>query len=250
MSPAEPTAASEATDQGLQQAASDASWWTLVGAALFLQLVLLWDVGALFVTDALVEASVGFEDYPFEDVRIMVLDKFLVVGLWALLTGAVYVWTRRTGLFDRMFTWQSEGTVLVASLAAIGLHALDTVVTAAVTDQSIAPQGLGEYAAFVGVYGSDVGALVFLIQGLYYLFEALIMVFMIGLFQLAGDRRFDREYVPWGGIGLALTWGVLHLMMNPTLEVLVIPLAMGIIYLLGKKHVVPVFLAVFLVFVV
>jgi hypothetical protein len=55
---------------------------------------------------------------------------------------------------------------------------------------------------------------------------------------------------PWGGIGLAFTWGALHYLTYPTLEVVVLPLAMGVVYLLGKKHVVPVFLAVFLVFVV
>lgn len=250
MNPPESTGGSEAANQGLPPTSSTATWWKLVGAALGLQMVLLWDVGALFLTDALVDASVGFEDYPFEDVSVMVLDKSLVVGPWALVTGVVYVWTRRTGLFGRMFTWGREEGVVVASLGAVGIHVLVNVVLAVVANETIAPQGFGEYAAFAEIYGSDVGAFVFLIQVVYYLFEALLVVFMIGLFQLAGDRYVGREYVPWGGIGLALTWGLLHVLMNPTLEMVVIPLAMGVIYLVGKKHVIPVFLAVFLVFFV
>jgi drug/metabolite transporter superfamily protein YnfA len=82
-----------------------------------------------------------------------------------------------------MFTWRTEGRVLLASLAAVALH----------------------------------------------------VVFMIGLFQRAGDQWFGRTYLPWGGIGLALTWGTLHYLTYPTLEVVVLPLAMGVVYLLGKN---------------
>jgi hypothetical protein len=43
---------------------------------------------------------------------------------------------------------------------------------------------------------------------------------------------------------------VLHFVLSPTLEVLVLPLAMGAVYVFGRKRVVPVFLAVLLVFFV
>jgi len=39
---------------------------------------------------------------------------------------------------------------------------------------------------------------------------------MIALFQRAGEQQFDIPAVPWGGIGIALTWGALHLLTGGT----------------------------------
>jgi len=94
------------------------------------------------------------------------------------------------------------------------------------------------------------GTAVYALQLLYYLFESLLVVGMIVLYQRAGERVLDAEYVPWGGVGLALAWGVLHVLMSGLLEAIALPLLMGVVYLLGEKHFVPVFLAVSFAFVI
>lgn len=241
--------ASPPESDGLRRVVADVAGWKLIGVAVALQVVLLWDVAAMFLTDALVPGSIDMGAYP-EDAAVMALNRVLVVGLWALAAGIVYVWGRKHGLLERLFTRRDEGTLLVASLAAVGLHVLDNLVMAVVADESLGPQAVGEHTFFVGLYGSTEGTLVFGLQCLYYLFEALVVVLMIGLFQRAGDQLFDRPFVPWGGIGLTLTWGALHFLMYPSLEMLALPLAMGIVYLVGRKHIVPVFLAAVLVFLI
>lgn len=186
----------------------------------------------------------------FEDARVMALNRLLVVGLWAAGIGVAYHWSRSRGVFQQLFTWEHDATVLAASLAAVALHLLNNVVMSVLETGSLAPQMLGEYALYVSTYGPPEGTAVYALQLLYYLVESLIVVGMIALYQRAGERDFDANYVPWGGIGLALTWGALHALMSGSLEVLVLPLAMGVVYLVGKKHAVPVFLAVALVFVI
>ena len=243
------TTAPSSTSGGTLRRVSDIAGWKLLGAGILLQVVLLWVVVALVSIDALLGGTLDSNGYPV-DATVMALNRVLVAGVWALAVGGMYYWSRERGLFRQMFTWCTQGRVLVASLAAVALHVVDNIVMATITNESLGPQALGEHAFFVGLYGSVDGSVVFLLQGLYYLFEASIVVFMIGLFQRAGDQWFGRTYLPWGGIGLALTWGALHYLMHPTLEVVVLPLAMGVVYVLGKKHVVPVFLAVVLVFFV
>lgn len=224
------------------------SLWKLVGMALLLQVVLLWDVGALLLTDVLVDGNLAISDYPFADVGVMALNRLLVVAVWALAVGGVYYWCKARGILSRLFDWRYERAVLVGSVAAVGLHVAETVAVGLLTEASLAPQALGEYNVFVSTYGSLDGSLVFLLQGLYYLFEALVILLMIALFQDAGERQFGQQSIPWGGIGLTLTWGAFHVLMSPSLVMLVLPMAMGVIYLVGEKHPVPVFLATFLVF--
>ena len=224
--------------------------WKLVGAGLLLQIVLIWDMGAFILTDALVERSLDLTDYPFTDPAVMGLNRLLVVTIWTISVGMVVSWSRNRDLLNWVFNWEYDRTVLVAGFAAVGLHVLDNLVMSTVGSEDFAPRIFGEYGVFVFTYGSPEGTALFVAQSLYYLLEALIVVFMIALFQAAGEQQFGVPPVPWGGIGLALTWGAFHFMMGATVEMLVLPLGMGVVYLLGRKHVIPVFLVVILTFFV
>jgi len=250
MTPKDSTVTQSRVLAGTHRIPSGMAAWKLAGVALLLQIVLFWDVGALFVTDALVPGSIGLSDYPFADPAVMMLNRLLVVAVWALAVGVVAYWCWERGLLHRLFTWEYNSTVLTASLAAVALHVADNLVMSTVGSEDLFPRVLGEYAIFASTYGSPDGAIVFLTQLLYYLLETLVVVIMIALFQRAGEQQFDIPAVPWGGIGIALTWGALHLLTGGTFEMLVLPLGMGIVYLLGNKHVLPVVLVVVLAFFV
>lgn len=51
----------------------------------------------------------------------------------------------------------------------------------------------------------------FIFQYLYYLFESFMLVLCIVFFQEAFEHCFKTKYIPWGGIVLALTWGLSHI---------------------------------------
>ena len=68
--------------------------------------------------------------------------------------------------------------------------------------------------------------------------EYVLVVMMIACFQRGGELWFNVTWFPWGGIGLALTWGTIHLVTNPQGAVWVIfwGLMLGIYFVLVKKN--------------
>jgi len=121
---------------------TDVATWKLVVAALLLQLALIGEAGLIILTDAFVPGSQDISSI-FEDAWVMALNRLLVIGLWALGVGVTYYWSRKRGVFERLFTWRSNRTVLVASLAAVDLHVLDNVVVATFGTQTVGPLVIG-----------------------------------------------------------------------------------------------------------
>jgi hypothetical protein len=48
----------------------------------------------------------------------------------------------------------------------------------------------------------------------YYVTEAALIVLVIVFGQRAGEKRFGYRTVPWGGIVLAGTWGIMHIFLQ------------------------------------
>ncbi|WP_125143566.1 hypothetical protein [Clostridium transplantifaecale] len=71
---------------------------------------------------------------------------------------------------------------------------------------------LSELHYFLKQYGRA-GTAAFLLQHLYYLFESVIILFLVVFGQQAGELLFPfrrTRSVLWGGIFCAMTWGMLH----------------------------------------
>ena len=54
------------------------------------------------------------------------------------------------------------------------------------------------------------GALLFVFQYIYYLFEVLLVLLIIVFGQMAFEKWFNNNKIPFGGIIVALTWGLGH----------------------------------------
>ncbi|HAV90620.1 MAG TPA: hypothetical protein DCW44_05055 [Eubacterium sp.] len=54
------------------------------------------------------------------------------------------------------------------------------------------------------------GALLFTFQYIYYLFEVLLVLLIIVFGQMAFEKWFNNNKIPFGGIIVALTWGLGH----------------------------------------
>ena len=80
----------------------------------------------------------------------------------------------------------------------------------------------------------------FIFQYIYYLFEAFIILLTVIFAQEAGERITKLDKVPWGGILLALTWGLSHIITQSSLTIgllyVVISLLFGITYISVKKN--------------
>ena len=84
------------------------------------------------------------------------------------------------------------------------------------------------------------GWLKFIFQYIYYVFETGLFLLIIVFSQKAGEVWFKQENIPWGGITVALTWGLAHILTKGSLSAGLITalggLLFGIVYLLTNKN--------------
>ena len=112
------------------------------------------------------------------------------------------------------------------------------------------PSFLREYRGFEHRYAGH-GAIVALSQYLYYLLESAMVLLMIALFQRAGEIWTRLAWLPWGGLGLTLTWGLAHYASHPegASTVVLSALLFGLVFVGVRKSVLPSLATVYLAFV-
>ncbi len=85
----------------------------------------------------------------------------------------------------------------------------------------------------------DAGTVAWLVQVAYYFAELAVIVLIIGFGQRAGERWFRPKWVPWGGILLAMTWGLVHFLTQDTatgIYGVALSLVMGTVHTLTGKN--------------
>lgn len=97
------------------------------------------------------------------------------------------------------------------------------------------------------------GWLKFIFLYMYYLFETTLFVLIIVFAQRCGEIWSNKKNVPWGGIFVALTWGLAHIFTKGQLKigilVSIIGLLYGIAYLVSKKNLNIAYPLIFLMFI-
>ena len=74
------------------------------------------------------------------------------------------------------------------------------------------------------------GLLKFIFQYVYYLFEAFLISLIIIFGQKACEKWFGNEAIPYGGIVLALTWGLMHIVSKDSISVGLLSACGGFLY--------------------
>ena len=74
------------------------------------------------------------------------------------------------------------------------------------------------------------GALKFIFQYLYYIFEAFLISLIVIFGQKACEKWFKNEAIPYGGIVLALTWGLMHIVSKGSVAVGLLSAFGGFLY--------------------
>lgn len=97
------------------------------------------------------------------------------------------------------------------------------------------------------------GWLKFIFQYIYYLCETVLVVLIIAFSQKAGEIWFKKEKIPWGGIFVGLSWGLVHILTKSSLSMGLIAclggILYGIAYLACNKNLRFAFPLIFLMFV-
>lgn len=97
------------------------------------------------------------------------------------------------------------------------------------------------------------GLLKFIFQYIYYFFETFLMSLIIIFGQKACEKWFNNEVIPYGGIILALTWGIIHIVSKGSILIGLISVCggflFGAVYLIVGKDYRKTLLLMFLMFV-
>ena len=192
---------------------------------------------ALFAWELLVLAAVdvGFEAAGLGD------DAVLVVH-W-LVTAAGWCWGAWFLLHQRPQDDQLFRDPLIGSVAPRALTVTFAVLVC--IGVRIAAQGEWKPYAEVQDLRADLGSTALLgVTALfvYYLAETLVITILVAFAQRAGELRFGHREVPWGGILLALTWGVMHVFLqglSTGLYAIFVSVLYGVIYALGPRRLAP-----------
>lgn len=96
------------------------------------------------------------------------------------------------------------------------------------------------------------GLLKFTFQYIYYFFETGLFLLIIVFAQKAGETWFKNDKIPWGGVAVAITWGVAHIFTKGSLivglQASLAGLLFGIVYLTTKKNIRLAFPIIFIMF--
>ncbi|CEK30617.1 hypothetical protein JGS6364_12631 [[Clostridium] sordellii] len=74
------------------------------------------------------------------------------------------------------------------------------------------------------------GVLKFIFQYIYYLFEVFLITLIVIFAQKAFEKWFKNETIPYGGIVLALTWGLMHIVSKGSITVGLLSAFGGFLY--------------------
>ena len=74
------------------------------------------------------------------------------------------------------------------------------------------------------------GMLKFIFQYIYYLFEAFLISLIVIFGQKACEKWFKNESIPYGGIFLGLTWGLMHIVSKGSVAVGLLAVFAGFLY--------------------
>ena len=99
----------------------------------------------------------------------------------------------------------------------------------------------------------NLGALRFIFQYIYYLFETMLFMLILVYSQKSFEMWFKKENIPYGGIILAITWGLAHIFTKGSAKVGllsgILAFGFGVVYLLVNRDIKKTFLILFIMFV-
>ena len=155
--------------------------------------------------------------------------------IWAAGAAVIYRWAKKNGLLPELFRTdfhQRDALFLAAGILVVVIYEL---ALSRVLGLSM-PQIWREYRGFQIMYDRQAWT-VTVFQNLYYLVEYVLVVMMIAFFQHGGELWLKPAWFPWGGFGLALTWGTMHLATNPqgAVWVIVFGVLLGLFFILSRK---------------
>lgn len=181
---------------------------------------------------------------------VLVIHWSIVIVLWVVGAAILLAWLRKREMFEKVISLRWSSDVLPLLIVAFVMSFLFALVDVWLNEESI-PQIYREYQNFRLEHGS-MSLWVALVQNIYYIVEAVLVVLLVALMQRAGEVWFKKPNLPYGGIGLMLTWGLGHLThgLQSGLYITAFSLVFGWLFVKADKQWWPSLLFIWLLFVI
>ena len=170
--------------------------------------------------------------------------------IWLFGYNLILTWMKRRNVRENLVDFTFHSRVYDLIFIAVVIVAISALCQSLVNDAQI-PQVFVEFKGFEKMYGELVWIVTFF-QVLYYVTEMLLVTLMIILFQQFGEMTFKKKCIPYGSIGLMLTWGMIHFISHPAgaLGVTIWALIPGLLFVYGNKSFWPVYILLVLGFII
>ncbi len=109
-----------------------------------------------------------------------------------------------------------------------------------------------ELAGKLKRFGSN-GWIAFIFQNIYYIFESVLIYLFIAFGQEFGEKFWKSSKIPWGGILLGLSWGLMHIFtknITVGLSAVLSGVALGLVYIVMHKNPKYAFLFIAVMFII
>lgn len=180
----------------------------------------------------------GHYTFVFRTLRAMTVAAMFgfIIATRSLVVWGYAGWARRRGLFSvRMGLGRSDAIWCIA--AAIGGVAIKFIWM----HLSGEPHHF-TWEAFTRYWGTLPGIGNMILQYAYYVTEGFAIVWMADAFQNAGEFAIPRLRLPWGGLGLMVTWGFAHYLskdLATAIYAVFISVVIGLLILVNRRSIWP-----------
>lgn len=174
----------------------------------------------------------------------------ITVTVWLIGVYLITIWAKKNEVLNQLVDFRLSKKTAYLIIVAVGITFVSAFIQLVINNHQI-PQIYQEYKGFVRMY-DDRAFVVTLFQVLYYCVEMLLVFIMIVLFQRFGERVFKNTSIPYGSIGLMLTWGMIHFVSHPAgaLYVTIWAVVPGLFYVFGGRRFLPVYLLLVIGFII
>lgn len=179
----------------------------------------------------------------------IIIHWLITIFIWLCGIFLIAKWVIKKDVLQDLVSFKYSKKVLLQILLALGIVLVSALLQSN-NDQTQFPQIFIEFRGFYNMYGSN-ALLVTIFQVIYYFVEMLLVFIMIIFFQRFGELVFKNSFIPYGSIGLMLTWGMIHFISHPVgaLNITIWALVPGCLFLYSKKNFLPTYLLLVLGFV-
>ncbi|MDF2699441.1 MAG: hypothetical protein K0Q49_997 [Haloplasmataceae bacterium] len=194
------------------------------------------DVIVVFIVAYFFDVENFFTNGGFRYLKSSALTIYfgIILTLWTTLLWVNYIKAKKEGLFNVSFHLNKS------LYFCIPLAIILPLIFSYLLEENIHLTVIDQYNFFLNSPSGNVfiANINTSLQYLYWLVEMLIVIFIIDSFHNLSNYIKFFKFIPWGGIGLAFTWGLEQLLMRPNtfLHIFIMSIIAGILYKLSKRN--------------